>query len=182
MNRLTTIVALLLTASLPAPVLALGELMGGDLSFKGLVIAYPCSIAPESERVPVDFGEISIKSLYGVGRTTPIPFAIKLQDCNPTTFNSVTVTFNGIANTVMTDRLAIQATAPDNASGVGIGLLEADDTPVRLGIATSPTAITDTVMQLHFQAFVEAEPDALANGTLTTGPFTATANYTLNYQ
>ncbi|WP_054178949.1 fimbrial protein [Trabulsiella odontotermitis] len=182
MKRLMTLAVLLLTASLPAPVLALGELIGGDLSFKGLVIAYPCSIAPESERVPVDFGKISIKSLYGTGRTTPVPFSIKLQDCNPTTFDSVTVTFNGITNTMMADRLAIQPTAPDNASGVGIGLLEADDTPVRLGIATSPTAITDTVMQLNFQAFVEAEPDALANGTIATGPFTATANYTLNYQ
>jgi len=37
-------------------------------------------------------------------------------------------------------------------------------------------------MQLNFQAFVEGEPQALANGTLTTGAFTATANYTLNYQ
>jgi type 1 fimbria pilin len=53
---------------------------------------------------------------------------------------------------------------------------------VRLNVATRPTLINDTLLRLSFQAFVEAEPDAIANGTLTTGPFTATANYTLNYQ
>lgn len=60
-----------------------GELLGGDLSFTGVVMAYPCSIAPESERVPVNFGEVSTKSLYINGKTTPIPFTIKLQDCTP---------------------------------------------------------------------------------------------------
>lgn len=82
----------------------------------------------------------------------------------------------------MTDRLAIKSVAPSGASGVGIGLEESDGSPIRLNMPTNATAITDTVMQLNFQAFVEGEPQALANGTLTTGAFTATANYTLNYQ
>ncbi|EMM5417978.1 fimbrial protein [Citrobacter amalonaticus] len=182
MHRVTMIFACLLTTFAPAPVWALGELLGGDLSFTGVVMAYPCSIAPDSERVPVDFGKVSTKSLYINGKTVPVPFTIKLEDCTPSVFNSVTVTFSGIANGNLADRLAISATSPGNAGGVGIGLLEEDDTPVRLNVATRPAAINDTILRLNFQAFVEAEPDALANGTLTTGPFTATANYTLNYQ
>lgn len=182
MHRITTVLALCLTLVVPAPVWALGELIGGDLSFRGLVMAYPCSIAPDSERIPVDFGKISTKSLYINGKTPPVPFTIKLQNCNPNVFNAVTVTFSGNVNTNMTDRLAITATSPGNAGGVGIGLLEADDTPISLNVATRPTAINDTTLRLNFQAFVEAEPDALSNGTLATGPFTATANYTLNYQ
>lgn len=182
MHRMTIILAFFLTAFATAPAWALGELIGGDLSFKGVVMAYPCSIAPESERVPVDFGKISTKTLYINGKTTPVPFTIKLQNCTPNVFNSVTVTFSGIANANLADHLEISATTPGNAGGVGIGLLEADDTPVRLNVATRPAVINDTVMRLNFQAFVEAEPDALANGTLATGPFTATANYTLSYQ
>jgi len=172
----------LLTLSPVFPAMAMGELIGGDLSFKGVVVAYPCSIAPESERVPVDFGEISTKSLYASGKSTPVPFSIKLQNCNPGVFNTVTVTFSGTENTNMTDRLAIKAVTPGNAGGIGIGLLESDQTPIQLDVPTSTTAITDTALQLNFYAFVEGEPDALSSGSLTTGPFTATANYTLNYQ
>ncbi|HBC0586021.1 TPA: type 1 fimbrial protein [Enterobacter cloacae] len=182
MHRMIIILTCYLTVFAAAPAWARGELIGGDVSFKGVVMAYPCSIAPESGRILVDFGEISTKSLYINGKTTPVPFAIKLQDCNPNVFNAVTVTFSGIANANMADRLAINATAPGNAGGVGIGLLEEDDTPVRLNIATRPTLINDTLLRLSFQAFVEAEPDAVASGTLTTGPFTATAHYTLDYQ
>jgi type 1 fimbria pilin len=182
MNRMTAVVALILSALPSVPALAMGELIGGDLSFKGEVVAYPCSIAPESERVPVDFGEISTKSLYINGKSTPVPFTIKLQDCNPNLLNTVSVTFSGIENPNLPDHLAIRPTAPGNASGVGIGLLEADDTPLRLGIPSTAAAISDTTMQLNFQAFIEAEPDALSSGSLTTGPFTATAYYLLSYQ
>ena len=182
MNRTRAMTLLALAFLTPQSALAAGELSGGDLTFKGVVVAYPCSIAPESERVPVDFGEISIQSLFASGKTTPIPFSIKLVDCSPDVFDSVTVTFDGVQNAQMADRLAIVAKMPGNAGGIGIGLLEADDTPVKLGIATRPTSIGSTTMQLDFQAFVEAEPDAIANGTATTGAFTAATNYTLNYQ
>ncbi|AMO81599.1 fimbrial protein [Obesumbacterium proteus] len=174
--------AVLATLTFSSAVEAAGELVGGAMTFKGVVVALPCSIAPGSEKVPVDFGEISTKSLYATGKTTPIAFSIVLEDCNPSVFDSVTVTFDGDRNSNMTDRLAIKSVAPSGASGVGIGLEESDGSPIRLNTPTNATAITDTVMQLNFQAFVEGEPQALANGTLTTGAFTATANYTLNYQ
>ncbi|WP_444544345.1 fimbrial protein [Pseudocitrobacter faecalis] len=182
MRKLIISAVAILAFSPSFSVLAMGELIGGDLSFKGVVVAYPCSIAPESERVPVDFGEISTKSLYATGKSTPVPFSIKLQNCNPGVFNAVTVTFSGTENSNMTDRLAIKAVTPGNAGGIGIGLLESDQTPIQLDVPTNATAITDTALQLNFLAFVEGEPDALSGGTLTTGPFTATANYTLNYQ
>ncbi|MBO1916420.1 type 1 fimbrial protein [Providencia rettgeri] len=33
----------------------------GSYSFRGMVIATPCQIAPGSEKVPVDFQQISVK-------------------------------------------------------------------------------------------------------------------------
>ncbi|HEM6801134.1 TPA: type 1 fimbrial protein [Citrobacter koseri] len=182
MRIIMTIFPLFLTLFPVVSAYSAGELIGGDLSFKGVVVAYPCSIAPESEKVPVDFGEIPTKVLYANRTSTPVSFSIKLQNCNPAVFNSVTVAFHGDSNPNMTDRLAINAVAPGSASGVGIGLLEADDTPIRLDIETTPTPVTTSAIQLNFKAFVEGEPGALSNGTLTTGPFTATAYYTLNYQ
>jgi len=182
MNRMTTAVALILAWLPSVPALAIGELIGGDLSFRGEVVAYPCSIAPDSEQVLVDFGEISTKSLYINGKTLPVPFSIKLQDCNPSLLYTVTVKFSGDENLNLANHLAITPAASGGASGVGIGLLEADDTPVHLNVATTATTISNTIMQLNFKAFLEAEPGALSNGTLTTGPFTATAYYLLSYQ
>ena len=110
--------AVLATLMFSSAVEATGELVGGAMTFKGVVVALPCSIAPGSEKVPVDFGEISTKSLYATGKTTPIAFSIVLEDCNPSVFDSVTVTFDGDRNANMTDRLDINSVSPSCASGV----------------------------------------------------------------
>lgn len=55
---------LMLPLLLAGPAQAAGELIGGQLDFKGVVVAIPCSIAPESESAPVDFGKISTRDLY----------------------------------------------------------------------------------------------------------------------
>ncbi|WP_058910656.1 fimbrial protein [Entomohabitans teleogrylli] len=175
---------LALVGVLPASlsVHAMGELIGGDITFKGTVVAHGCSIVPTSENIAVDFKTISTKTLYAVGKSTPVAFSIELQDCSTEVFNTVTVTFSGTPNPNMNDRIAITAVGPNSASGIGIGLEEADGTAIQLNQPTSVVAISGATMKLDFKAFVEGEPDALSNNTLSTGAFTATANYTLNYQ
>ncbi|WP_075181470.1 fimbrial protein [Pantoea sp. 1.19] len=174
--------ALVLPLTAPSPAQAYGELIGGQMDFKGVVVAYPCSIAPESGNLPVNFGKLSTRDLYHDGKSPPVTFTLRLLDCNPQLASAVTVTFSGSENPHLPDHLAIKAAAPDGASGIGIGLQERNGTPIRLGIATLPVTVDRGVTQLTFQAFVAAEPEALSKATLTTGPFTATANYILNYQ
>ncbi|KMV68728.1 fimbrial protein [bacteria symbiont BFo1 of Frankliniella occidentalis] len=173
---------LMLPLLLAGPAQAAGELIGGQLDFKGVVVAIPCSIAPESESAPVDFGKISTRDLYHSEKSEPIAFTLKLQDCNPQLASTVTVTFSGSENPNLKDHLAIKPSTSNGASGIGIGLLEEDNTPIQLGVATLPVTLKSGMMQLNFKAFVAAEPEALSKETLTTGPFTATANYILNYQ
>ncbi|MDH1763575.1 hypothetical protein N5D74_26545 [Klebsiella michiganensis] len=50
----------LLSAATPA--YASGELIGGDLTFKGTVAAHGCSIVPSSKNIAVDFGQISTRT------------------------------------------------------------------------------------------------------------------------
>ena len=178
------IASMILICSLPAaaPAHAIGELIGGDLNFKGTVVAHGCSIVPSSKNIAVDFGQISTRTLYAEGKSQPKAFVIELQDCSTDVFNSVTVTFSGTENANMSDRLAITPIAPQTASGIGIGFEESNGTAILLNTPTTAVAISDANMQLNFKAFVEGEPDALSNKTLETGAFQATANYTLNYQ
>jgi type 1 fimbria pilin len=178
------IASMVLICTLPAttPAHSIGELIGGDLHFRGTVVARGCSIVPSSKNITVDFGKISTVTLYAEGKSQPKAFAIELQDCSTAVFNSITVTFSGTENANMSDRLAITPVAPHTTSGIGIGFEESNGTAILLNTPTTAVAISNANMQLNFKAFVEGEPNALSNKTLQTGAFQATANYTLNYQ
>ena len=182
MRQLIAPMALIVSLSVTTGAHAMGELIGGDINFKGTVVALGCSIVPSSKHVAVDFGEISTRTLYAEKKSVPQEFKIELQGCNSEIFKSVTVTFSGTKNANMDDRLAITSISPNSASGIGVGLEESDGTAIMLDTPTSATTISDATMQLNFKAFVEGEPDALKDQTLQTGPFRATANYILNYQ
>lgn len=152
----------------------------GNYSFVGNVVITPCQIAPESEKVSVDFKQISVKDLYSANKSKPIPFSIHLINCSTSVFKAVTVTFNGIENQNLPEHLAINEKSV--ASGIGIGLLNQDDTPIKLNSPSSVQNLTDDNTEIKFKAYVEAEPDALRDQTITYGTFYSTAYYTLNYQ
>lgn len=152
----------------------------GNYSFRGNVIITPCQIAPGSEKVAVDFKQISVKELYTSSKSKPLPFSIHLVNCSTAVFNAVTVTFDGTENANLPEHLAINIKS--EASGIGIGLLNNNDTPIKLSTPSLAQNLTDNNTELKFKAYVEAEPDALNNETITYGNFYSTAYYTLNYQ
>ncbi|EMX6282625.1 type 1 fimbrial protein [Providencia rettgeri] len=152
----------------------------GSYSFRGMVVATPCQIAPGSEKVPVDFQQISVKDLYKEGKSKPLIFSIHLMNCNTTIFKSVTVTFNGIENKNLPDHLAISDQS--EASGIGIGLLNLNETPIELNTPSLAQNLAKNDTEIQFKAYVEAEPEARINETITYGNFYSTAYYTLNYQ
>lgn len=182
MRRFIAAAVLIFSVSMTAPVYAIGDLIGGDINFKGTVVAQGCSIVPSSKNILVDFKEISTDILYQGGRSSPQQFVIELQNCNTKVLNSVTVTFSGLENNNLPGRLAITPLSTGSASGIGIGFEENNGTAILLNKPTTAVVISDSKMQLNFKAFVEGEPDALSNRTLQAGVFRATANYTLNYQ
>lgn len=182
MRQLLVFIVFIYSLLMSTSVRALNDLIGGDLNFKGVVVAQGCSIVPSSKTITVDFKEISTRTLYSYKKSAPEEFVIELQGCSKKVFNTVTVTFTGLENSNMPNRLAITPISANAASGIAIGFEENDGTAISLNTPTSATAISDGNMQLNFKAFVEGEPDALADKTLHTGAFRATANYTLNYQ
>ncbi|WP_231617122.1 fimbrial protein [Erwinia sorbitola] len=158
------------------------NLIGTDINFHGTVVSLACSIAPGDERVLVDFQKVSTKDLYLNKRSSPIPFSIRLADCTTDVFNSVTVTFGGSKNKELPNHLAIVADSPGGAAGVGIGLQMQNGNSIELNKASPAMLLSTGKMSLNFRAFLQGEPDALKNGAIQYGPFTAVANYTLHYQ
>lgn len=152
----------------------------GSYSFRGMVVATPCQIAPGSEKVPVDFKQVSVKELYKEGKSKPLNFSIHLTNCNTSIFKAVTVTFNGIENKNLPDHLAISDQS--EATGIGIGLLNLNETPIELNTPSLAKNLANNGTEIQFKAYVEAEPEARINQTITYGHFYSTAYYTLNYQ
>ncbi|MGG4608400.1 fimbrial protein [Providencia sp. Me31A] len=152
----------------------------GNYSFEGFVVVTPCQVAPGSKEVPVNFEKIDIKDLYSMGKTKPIDFSIHLIDCSTVLFKTVTVTFNGIENINLPNHLAISNQSV--AGGIGIGLLNFNETPIQLNIPSAAQDLVNNDTELKFKAYIEAEPEARSNETITTGVFYSTAYYTLSYQ
>lgn len=161
---------------------ALSELIGGDMKFHGTVVALPCSIAPGSETIGVDFKQTSIKDIYSNQKTRTTPFTVHLENCSTGVFNSVSVTLSGIEDTALPNHLAITSGGQGNASGVGIGLEETDGTAIKLNEATTPQKINANNMDLTYNAYLQGEPDAINQQTISYGTFSATATFTINYQ
>ncbi|WP_297196484.1 fimbrial protein [uncultured Pluralibacter sp.] len=168
--------AALVSAAVPAET----RLIGGDMHFHGTVVALTCSLPPGGDRIVVDFGQIATKDLYLSGRSSAKKFKIQLADCNPDVFRSVAVTFSGTEDTALPDHLAIGSGS--GASGIAIGISEDDGTPVHLNQSTTAQQVQKGDMALEFQAWVEAEPDAVANKSLKYGEFSASGTWTLSYQ
>lgn len=178
--------SLVLATALPlsAPVWAADELQGGQINFKGTVVGLPCLIENGETPIDINFGQIGMRDLYANKRTAGVPFTINLKDCATAVSNAVTVTFSGDATTEnMPGYLGIKSVAPDNVTGIAIGFTEEDGvTPILLNEASEVQQISGETLAMNYEAFVQASDEAIGAKSLTTGSFTATATYALNYQ
>lgn len=166
----------------PGPAQGNPVVTGRSVKFHGTVTSLPCSIAPGSDKILVDFKEVAVNDLYRNKKSSPIPFSIRLIDCTTNVFNSVTVTFSGDESPELANHLAIHALSPGGTAGVGIGLQLQNGSPIELNKASPATRLAVGNMSLGFSAFLAAQPGAQQNREIQYGPFTATASYTLNYQ
>ncbi|WP_426712641.1 fimbrial protein [Cronobacter muytjensii] len=151
-----------------------------NVRFSGALVSEPCTLADADTDIRLDFGSLIEKYLYQYQRTKPQPFSIHLQECDPTLMNTVSVTFQGTADTELTELLAPDAAS--TAKGVAIGLTLADGTPLAINKASPYTQLSSGNNTLTFNAYIQARPTVITNKSLTAGDFTATANFVLAYQ
>ncbi len=135
-----------------AAAIATTDAGGGTMTFSGSVIDAPCSIAPDSQNIKVDLGQVSMRSLSTNTYSDSVPVTITLTGCsfedlgsNPdqgaTNYSKVAVAFPDATPPDGGDltKGEIANTAGNPAANVAIQLLKSDGTaPVDL--STTPTA------------------------------------------
>lgn len=149
-----------------------------NLQIKGVLVNEPCVLDPEGNTLTVDFRTVIKKGLYKDKRTPAIPFTIRLTECDTSIGKEVTLKLAGNESTALPGFLTTQGAG---STGIAIGLETPDKTPIAVNQETAAYALQDNVTEIHLQAFVEAEPDAIKNQTLVAGDFSATATINVSY-
>lgn len=157
-----------------------GALAADNVRFYGALVAEPCVIAPGDEAIQLDFGTIVDKYLYLNTRTLGQAFEIRLTECDLSLGKTVAFTFLGTENPALPGLLALGGGS--SAKGIGIGLETAQGTPLPLGQGSEKTPLQIGSNVIALKAYVQGEPQALANKHLTRGEFSAVATFSLAYE
>lgn len=151
-----------------------------NVHFSGSLVATSCTLPDSEKDIHLDFGTVIGKYLYQYQRTKSEPFTIHLEKCNPAIASTVGITFQGTADAELTDMLALDASS--TAKGVAIGLEMTDGTALSINKSAPFVQLTSGNNNFTFNAFVQAQPTAVLNKSLTVGDFTATSTFVLAYQ
>lgn len=146
----------------------------------GALVAEPCVIPPGDEEIQLDFGTIVDKYLYQNIRTLGQPFEIRLVECDISLGKTVKVTFTGMENTALPGLLAIDAGS--GAKGIAIGLETLEAKPLPLNKSSADYVLQAGNSLIALKAYVQGEPQAIANRTIGYGPFNAVATFSLEYE
>ncbi|HEJ0329750.1 fimbrial protein domain-containing protein [Serratia marcescens] len=151
-----------------------------NVHYFGNLVAEPCGLLPEDENIVVEFGTVIEKYLYLNGRTHSQPFALRLVDCDISLGKTVSVSFSGTESVPLPGLLALDGGS--TASGIAIGLETQDGKALPLNQKSGAQELTDGNNQIALQAYVQGEPEAIANQAITRGPFIAVATFNLEYE
>ncbi|MFP7326998.1 fimbrial protein [Serratia marcescens] len=151
-----------------------------NLRFSGALVAEPCVIPTGQEVVTLDFGSVVDKDLYLNQRTPAVPFDINLIECDVSLGAALTLTFLGNESRSLPGYLAL--TAGSRAGGVAIGLENADGKMLPLNKQGDKINLAPGNNRIGLRAFLQGEPQALKNKTISRGEFSAALTFGLDYQ
>lgn len=163
-------------------VLAKTELTGGDMEFKGVVVAHGCTIVAGDENKLIDFQQISAKDLYTSHKSKSVAFSISLENCSKAIYETVTITLSGTKHDSMENHIAVTAAEGENAKSIGIAFADQSQHLVSLDTPIAKKSLDNERLQFNFSTYVEISPEAIRDQSLLTGAFQGQATYTLNYQ
>lgn len=177
MGKHTVNLSLWMAASLWLPAAAAEQ---DNLYFSGTLVNEPCVLAVEDELLELDFKSVVDKELYLNGRTHGQPITLRLQNCQLGTGKSkVDITFSGPESIDPPGLLVLQSA---DVHGVLVGLETTDGKHLLLNKAHDMGAFVEGSHLISFNAYLQGEPQALADRSIGLGSFNAVLNFTLNYE
>ncbi|AYM92886.1 type 1 fimbrial protein [Serratia sp. 3ACOL1] len=151
-----------------------------NVRLHGALVAEPCVIPPGDENIRLDFGTVIDKYLYTNQRTHGQAFEIHLTECDLSLGKTVKVTLSGIENSHLAGLLAIEGGS--EASGIAIGMETQAGQPLPLNKSGEGYRLVSGNNTLTVLAYVQGEPNAIANRTIERGRFSAIATFSLEYE
>lgn len=148
-----------------------------NVRLHGALVADPCFIPPGKENIALDFNTVVDKYLYLNTRTLGHAFSIPLTGCDLSLGKTVKVTFKGTENAALPGLLAV-----DGVKGIAIGLETMAGTPLPLDKQSASYALFAGDMEIPLKAYVQGEPEAIANKTIERGAFTSVTTFVLDYE
>ncbi len=172
---------LLLAAGLLAGGWHPAEALENNVKVTGNLVNEPCTLDPASASISLDFKGLVSKYFYRTARTPGQVFHIVLKDCDTSLGKSATVTFIGTESQALPGLLTADS-GDSRGLAFGIEMATANGiVPVPLNKPSPVFALSKGTLDLMLQGYVQAEPAAIQNRTLTPGPFTATAIFQIAY-
>lgn len=151
-----------------------------NMRLHGALVAEPCTLRPGDESVELDFGTVIDKYLYLNGRTNGKAFQLHLIDCDVSLGKTVRVSFSGTESVVLPGLLALDSGS--QAQGVAVGFETPANQPLKLNGWSQNSALGNGANIIAMQAYVQAEPKAIADKSIKQGAFSAVATFTLQYE
>lgn len=150
---------------------------GGTIHFIGSVADAPCSVSANSEHGVIMLDQVTLDSMGVKGEASgqAKAFDIALEDCNVTTYQNATVTFNGQATPDQAGALANTA-GSGAATGVALQLFGPDGNKLDLGAESSSQVLATGTNKIPMSV------DYIKTGdTATAGAVESVATFQISY-
>lgn len=153
---------------------------GGTVHFKGEIINAACAVSTDSSNQTVELGQYRSARLAKSGdKTTPVPFQIKLVDCDTSVASTAAIAFSGKTTSADPTLLAINAGNNTTAAqNVGIEISDNLSQALKLdgiGFSTAKT-LNNGNNALDFTARY------VATGAATVGEANASTTFVIKYE
>jgi len=165
------------TASLWLPAVQAAE---DNLYFSGTLVNEPCVLDERDELIKLDFQSVVDKDLYLNGRTKGRPIEVRLKSCDlDVGKRMVSITFSGNESSDPPGLLVLQSTT---VKGLMVGMETRTGKLLPLNKTHPMGELTSGNNVLNLNAYLQGEPDVLANRTLGEGEFEASLTFALSYE
>lgn len=103
--------------------------VGGVVHFTGDIVNAACSVSTNSDGQTVKLGQYRTAAFTAAGtETTPVPFNIVLNDCDPAVSSLASVAFTGQADALDPTLLSVNASGDNATVASGVGIVIKDKT------------------------------------------------------
>lgn len=141
---------------------------GGNMQFQGLIVAEACRVDVGNQQMTVNMGTISSNRIHDVGSdSNPVPFDIRLAECDASVSQYVGIQFYGVADSQYPEVLSI-GQEPVNAKGIGIVIFDSNENLLPLNERSQLwVPLHDGSPELHLVAKYRATNSHVVGGVVS---------------